>query len=170
MNDNAQITDLLLPYLNDGQFYIVDLQVVGRQGGRIKVTILLDSDTGITIDECAEISRRLGSQLDELNFFGDAPFILEVSSPGVDYPLSFPRQYIRNLGRELTVMLLDGSLLRGKLTFADEAGIVLDIEPEKKSKSKKKKEAELSIKAPAVGPTPIPFEQIKKANVEVSFN
>ncbi|UHG90194.1 ribosome maturation factor RimP [Spirosoma oryzicola] len=169
MDDKAQITELLQPYLNNGQIYIVDVQVVGRQGGRIKVTILLDSDAGITIDECADISRRLGLQMDESNFFGEAPFTLEVSSPGVDFPLTFPRQYIRNIGRNLAVLLTNGTTYKGKLESADDTGIVLIIEPEKKPKSKKKKEANLTVETPVSGPVSVPFEQIKKAVVEISF-
>lgn len=169
MDDKAKITELLQPYLNNGDLYIVDVQVVGRQGGRIKVTILLDSDTGITIDECADISRKLGAQMDELNFFGEAPFILEVSSPGVDYPLTFPRQFVRNVGRQLLVTLTDGASRKGKLVSVTYDHIVLDIQAEKKSKSKKKKEADLTTEAVPVGPTPIAFGELKKANVEVSF-
>ncbi|MVM37913.1 ribosome maturation factor RimP [Spirosoma sp. HMF3257] len=169
MEDKAKITELLQPYLNNGYLYIVDIQMVGRQGGRIKVTILLDSDAGITIDECADISRKLGAQMDELNFFGEAPFILEVSSPGVDYPLTFPRQFVRNVGRQLMVILTDGASRKGKLVSVTDDHIVLDIEAEKKSKSKKKKEADLTTEAVPVGPTPIAFGELKKANVEVSF-
>lgn len=169
MDDKVHITELLQPHLNSGQLYVVDIQVAGRRGGRIKVTILLDSDTGITIDECADISRKVGAQMDELNFFDEAPFTLEVSSPGVDYPLTFPRQYVRNIGRTLVVSLLDGSTRRGKLESASEDHIVVDIEAEQKPKSKKKREADLTTEAPPVGPTPIPFRAIKKANVEVSF-
>ena len=168
MDDKARITDWLQPYLNNDQLYIVDVQVVGRQGGRIKVTILLDSDTGITIDECASISRQLGGQMDELNFFGESPFILEVSSPGVDFPLTFRRQYVRNVGRQLTVTLIDGKTRKGRLESVDEDHIVLDIEPEKLSKTKQKKADLMTADVPA-GPTPIPFAQIKKANVDISF-
>lgn len=169
MDDKAKITELLQPYLKDDQFYIVDIQVAGRQGGRLKVTILLDSDAGITIDDCADISRRLGGQMDEMNFFGDSPFTLEISSPGVDFPLTFPRQFVRNVGRQLVVTLLDGGIRKGWLESVADDHIVLDVEAEKKSKSKKKKEADLSTDVPSVGPTPILFGQIKKAQVEVSF-
>ena len=168
MDDKARVINLLQPYLNDGQFYIVDVQVVGRQGGRIKVTVLLDSDTGITIDECAEVSRRLGAQMDELNFFGESPFTLEVSSPGVDFPLAFPRQYVRNIGRQLAVTLNDGNTYRGTLDTADDSQIMLNIVPEKRSKTKQKKDAEAGIVVLS-GPTPIPYDQIRKAIVEVSF-
>lgn len=168
MDDKGQLTDWLQPYLNNDQLYIVDLQVFGRQGGRIKVTILLDSDTGITIDECASISRRLGGQMDESNFFGESPFTLEVSSPGVDFPLTFTRQYVRNVGRQLTVTLMDGAIHKGRLESVADDHIVLDVEQEKVSKSKRKKEGLLTAEIPA-GLTPIFFGQIKKAAVDVSF-
>ena len=169
MNDQEKLRELLQPYLNNDHLYVVDSQIAGRQGGRIKVTLLLDSDTGITIDECAEISRRLGGEMDEMNFFEESPFTLEVSSPGVDFPLTFPRQYVRNVGRNLTVVLLDGTTRKGKLESVANDHIILDIAAEKKSKRKTKKEADLAVETPPVGPTPIPFEQIKKATVDVSF-
>jgi len=168
MDDKARITELLHPYLNNDQFYIVDIQVAGRRGGRLKVTLLLDSDEGISIDECADISRRLGTQMDEQNFFGDAPFTLEVSSPGVDFPLTFARQYVRNVGRQLAVTLTDDSLQRGTLVSADDAGIVLDIVPEVRSKTRQKKDDEAGI-VPLSGPTPFAYGQIKKAHVEIVF-
>ncbi len=169
MDDKAKITELLQPYLNEDHLYIVDIQVAGRQGGRIKVTILLDSDAGITIEECADVSRRMGAVMDETNFFGESPFTLEVSSPGVDYPLTFPRQFARNVGRQLIVTLIDGNIRKGTLDSVASDHIVLNVEAVMKSKSKKKKEVDLSTDVPPVGPTPIEYEQIKKANVEVSF-
>lgn len=169
MDDNQLIAHLLQPYLNDDTFYIVDIQVAGRRGGRIKVTILLDSDTGISIDECATISRQLGNDMEEQHLFDDAPFTLEVSSPGVDFPLTFARQYKRNIGRQLAVTLANGEQHRGTLVSADDAGIVLDIIPEAVSKTKQKKELEAGI-VRLSGPTPLPYEQIKKATVEIVFN
>lgn len=169
MNENEQIAELLKPYLNNDQFYVVDSQVAGRRGGRIKVTILLDSDAGISIDECATISRQLGNDMEEQHLFDDAPFTLEVSSPGVDFPLTFARQYKRNIGRQLLVALTDGEQHRGTLVSADDAGIVLDIIPEARSKSKQKKDLDAGI-VRLSGPTPLPYEQIKKATVEIVFN
>jgi ribosome maturation factor RimP len=169
MNDNEQITNLLQPYLNSDQFYVVDCQVAGRRGGRIKVTILLDSDSGISIDECATISRQLGNDMEDHHLFDDAPFTLEVSSPGVDFPLTFARQYKRNIGRQLIVTLVSGEQHRGTLLSADDTGFVLDIIPEALSKTKQKKEAEAGI-VRLSGPTPLPYEQVKKATVEIVFN
>jgi ribosome maturation factor RimP len=176
MNDVAKITELLQPYLNNEQFYIVDLQVAGRQGGKLKVTVLLDSDEGITIDECASISRRLGNQLDEMNFFGDAPFTLEVSSPGIDFPLTRPRQFRRNIGRTLLLTLTSGKQVKGKLDSVTDEQIVLDVEPVKLSKTKKKAAglqaaglASAESSDQAEGLTPFGFDAIKQATVEISF-
>lgn len=172
MDANQKLTELLQPYLNDDgsgnpAIYIVDIQIAGKQGGRLKVTILLDSDTGITIDECARISRQLGAQLDEIDLFEGRAFTLEVSSPGVDFPLQSPRQYRKNIGRSLHVLLDDGTVRDGKLADVTDGHIVLDIAPARKSKPKKKVGTD---EAPAPeGPTPIPFEHIKKANVAITF-
>lgn len=165
MNDVTQIADLLQPYLNDGEFYIVDIQVAGRQGGTLKVTVLLDSDAGITIEECARMGRQLGHQMDEGNFFGEAPFNLEVSSPGVDFPLTQVRQFAKNVGRTLKVQLNDGPTLIGKLDSVDNEGLILDVPPAKISKTKRKTMTEL----PPEGLQPVRLDQIQKATVEIIF-
>ncbi|MBC8153785.1 MAG: ribosome maturation factor RimP [Bacteroidetes bacterium] len=178
MSDQNRITELLQPYLNEGQFYVVDVQVVGNPGdgqstGRMKVSILLDSDVGITIEECASISRRLGATLDEADIFGGAAFTLEVSSPGVDQPLRFRRQYVRNVGRQLAVTLLSGVALTGRLESVADEAIVLDVVPVKKTKKKKsipaQEDAPVDEASEPVGSTPILFADIKHANVEISF-
>ena len=166
MNDTAKINDLLQPYLNDGEYYVVDIQVAGgRPGGVVNVTVLIDSDAGITIDECAKVSRQLGNQMDEIDFFGDTPFNLEVSSPGVDFPLTTPRQFAKNVGRSLTVQLAGGTTLTGKLEQVDTQGIVLDVPPAKISKTKRKTLTEL----PPEGPQTLPYDAIQKAVVEIIF-
>ena len=170
MNDVAKITELLQPYLDNDFFYIVDVKVAGARGGKLKVTLLLDSDEGITIDECAGISRRLGNQLEEMEFFGEAAFTLEVSSPGVDFPLTRPRQFQRNIGRTLALTLTDGKTLKGKLDSVTEEQIVLDVEAVKLSKTKQKAEQAAGLaSAEPEGPTPFRFDQIKQATVEISF-
>jgi ribosome maturation factor RimP len=166
MNDQQRIAQLLEPYLGGGLYYVVDCQVAGRQGGTLKVTVLLDSDAGITIDECARIGRQLGNDMDEQNVFGEAvPFNLEVSSPGVDFPLSQPRQFQKNVGRTLKVDITAGQTLVGTLLEVTETGIVLDVPPLKISKTKRKTLTEL----PPEGIQPIAFEAIRKATVEITF-
>ena len=165
MTDTARINQLVQPYLNEGEYYVVDVQVVGKNGGLLKVTVLIDSDEGMTIEACARISRALGNQMDELNFFGELPFNLEVSSPGVDFPLTQVRQFSKNVGRLLKVQLTNGPLLIGKLDAVDEQGVVLDIPPANISKTKRKTLTEL----PPEGIQTIPYESIQRATVEVQF-
>lgn len=169
MNDVAKITELLQPLLHNDHFYAVDVNVAGARGGKLKVTLLLDSDEGITIEECAGISRQLGNQLEEIEFFGEAPFTLEVSSPGVDFPLTRPRQFQRNLGRTLALTLTDGKTLRGKLDSLTDDQIVLDVEAVKLSKTKQKAVIAAGLPPQPEGPTPFRFDQIKQAIVEISF-
>jgi ribosome maturation factor RimP len=126
---------------------------------------LIDSDEGMTIEACARISRALGNQMDEMDFFGDSPFNLEVSSPGVDFPLTQPRQFARNVGRLVKVQLDGGLILIGKLETVDEQGIVIDVPPAKMSKTKRKTLTEL----PPEGIQTIPYGSIQKATVEIQF-
>lgn len=169
MNDVAKITELLQPFLDNDHFYIVDVKVAGARGGKLKVTVLLDSDAGITIDECATISRQLGNQMEEMNFFGDSPFTLEVSSPGIDFPLKTPRQFRRNLTRTLLLTLTNEKTLKGRLDNVTDEQIVLDVEPVKLSKTKQKAREAAGITPEPEGPTPFRYDQIKQATVEISF-
>jgi ribosome maturation factor RimP len=131
-------------------FYLVDV-VVSDSKIRKKITVYVDSDEGITIDQCGKVSQELGKELEEII---DVAFVLEVSSPGADSPLKFERQYIKNIGRILKVLLLDLTELKGTLVQVSEGKIT--IEPEAKKK----------IKPEAVT---VPIEEIKEAKVVISF-
>lgn len=161
MEWRAKITEVLEPYLEEGRFFVADVQVSPSRVNP-KVTVLLDSDTGITIDECAEISRKLGQRLEELNWFESA-YTLEVSSPGVDFPLTQPRQYPRHVGRQLQVSLRDGSVRTGTLQEVSATGITLTETPPKGRKKGPVPTAE--------GPAQLvlPFDAIAQAQVVLSF-
>ncbi|WP_037328454.1 ribosome maturation factor RimP [Runella zeae] len=132
MNLKEQIIGLLAPLLEDDKYFIVEIQVSPSKI-RQKVTVLIDSDEGISIDECAEISRKLGDLIEEQGILPNA-YTLEVSSPGVDYPLAMPRQFRKNLGRTLKVILPEGIEKKGQLLSASEEGFVLLEELKKKKK------------------------------------
>lgn len=127
---------------------------------RIKPTnnlkIFLDSDLGISIERLIQYNRALYKQLEEENMFPDGNFSLEVSSPGLDEPLKMHRQYLKNTGRFVEVVLLDGTKKEGKLISTSEAEIVVE---EEKGKGKKK---ELTQHA-------IPFSEIKTTKVQIKF-
>ncbi|OZI08924.1 ribosome assembly cofactor RimP [Siphonobacter sp. BAB-5385] len=152
MNVKAKITELATALLPDESYFLVEVQV-SESRIKSKVTILLDSDAGISIDECAVLSRELGRQLEELNLFENA-YTLEVSSPGVDFPLTQTRQYQRNAGRKLRVQFLDGGEKIGTLQAVTDSTITLTTDGTKKEPS-----VDLVI----------PYSEIKKAQVLVSF-
>jgi ribosome maturation factor RimP len=127
-----------------------------------KVLILLDKDEGITIEECASVSRRLAAVLEAEETI-EGSYNLEVSSPGLDQPLKIPRQYKKNVGRDLKVTLTDGETITGKLTAAEEDYIVL-LPPAPKKK-KKLTEGEVEVD-PSVR---IELSTINKAIIQVSF-
>lgn len=154
-----EIRSLLEPYLEGEKYFVVDLTVKPSRAGH-QVTLLIDSDEGITISECASISRRLAKDLEEKELF-DAAYTLEVSSPGLDQPLKLPRQYAKNVGRNLKVQLSDGSVVEGTLTAWSQEAIVLELPKPKKKKKGAEDESE-STKT-------IPLTQITKALIQVSF-
>lgn len=147
-----QIRKLAESKLAPGQF-IVDVTVSAKKSPG-KVLVLVDGDHGITIDDCAEISRQLSKALDESPLFIDN-YMLEVSTPGVDHPLTQKRQYVKNIGRKLKVKLPDKTV-EGKLTEVKDESISLD--------------QEIGLgKTKEVVSVVIPFSSIEKALVMVSF-
>lgn len=118
--------------------------------------ILLDGDNGISIDDCVKVSRHVGFHLEEENVIEQA-YRLEVSSPGIDSGLVLPRQFQKNLGRNVKLKLEDGSKREGKLISATDSAIVIEENVKEKGK-----------KAVAVQ-TEFPMEQIKETKVLISF-
>tara|TARA_R110000796_G_scaffold118864_1_gene232772 strand:- start:149825 stop:150292 length:468 start_codon:yes stop_codon:yes gene_type:complete len=143
-----------LSSLKDESYFIVDVIVKGVSG-KTKILVLLDSDSGFNIDDCADLSRAISNEM-EAEAIMDDPYILEVSSPGLDHPLKLKRQYQKNVGRELKLVLTDSSIVKGKLIEVCENTIKF----EKEVKEKKKIGSEL---------VEINFDTIEKANVLVSF-
>ena len=120
-----------------------------------KVSVLLDGDNGITIENCTSINKALYKYIEENGLFNNN-FSLEVSSPGVDRPLKLLRQYRKNVGRNVEVVLNDDTKLEGTLTDANEENITII---EKTGKGNK-----MIMKT-----TTILFNQIKHTTVLITF-
>ena len=150
------IVDLVEKHLPDAEHFIVEVKVE-RVADKTKVLVLVDADQGMTIAACAKLSRALSGEL-EANELLEEAYTLEVSSPGLDYPLTEKRQYLKNQGRSLKVYLQTGEEILGKLKEVEELGIKLGVT--KKEKGKKSVEEERIV----------PFNEIKKSIVQVSFN
>jgi ribosome maturation factor RimP len=121
-----------------------------------KLIILVDGDNGIGIAECAAISRYVGFKLEEEDVIKTA-YNLEVSSPGLDTPLTLTRQYAKNIGRDLAIKMADGSKREGTLTAITADAVMLD----EKIKEKGKKAALIE--------SVIPIDQITETKVIISF-
>lgn len=116
-----------------------------------RIFVDIDGDNGINIDDCIELSRFIESRLDR----DEEDFELNVASAGIDSPLRFPRQYRKNIGRDLCVTMDDGEKVEGCLTAADEDGFILQP-----SAGRKKAKPE---------PLTIRYADIKSAKVMVKF-
>lgn len=97
-------------------------------GRRRLLQVVVDRDGGVDLDAVAELSRALSAALDEAPALGDAPYVLEVSSPGVERPLAAPRHWRRARGRLVRVPLRAGGQLQARVLDADGAGVLLDVD------------------------------------------
>ena len=102
----------------------VRMTVAGR---RRLLRIVVDSDHGVNLDDAADVSREVSAVLDESNALGDVPYTLEVSSPGVDRPLTEPRHWRRAAGRLVKVKVTGEGAVEGRVLAADADGVTLDL-------------------------------------------
>jgi ribosome maturation factor RimP len=103
----------------------VDLTSAGKR--RI-LRVAIDKDGGVTMDDIADATRAVSQLLDTTDVMGQQAYTLEVSSPGVDRPLTLPRHWRRNAGRLVKVSPREGEPVIGRITASDEDGAVLDVE------------------------------------------
>ncbi len=155
------IETILTEELLSQDLFPVQIETNGE--GKMTVKIALDGDEGITIEECARISRKLGAMIEERELI-DVPYVLEVSSAGVGEPLRLKRQYANNIDRFLEIQFQhDTKPITGKLVEVGENSIQILAEIPEKTKNKSKK---IQL---ASQPTEIPFEQIRQAVVQIIF-
>src|SRR6266702_7964357 len=107
---------------------------VSAAGRRRVLRVVVDSDQGVSLDDAAAISRQLSAVLDTAPVVGDFPYTLEVSSPGVDRPLTDPRHWRRAVGRLVRVTVTDAGVVSGRIVSADADGVTLDIEGDPKAR------------------------------------
>ena len=153
MIDKVKIAELVNEKLTDDQF-LVDVTVSSSN----VIDIMVDSDTGISINQIVEISRFVESNLDR----EVEDFELSVFSAGLSEPLSLVRQYKKNIGTEIDVLLTSGLKLTGILIKADDQGIDLEVTTKEKSEGSKKKE--LVTRVHSLG-----YPEIKEAKKVLKF-
>jgi ribosome maturation factor RimP len=119
---------------------------IGRAGPRRVLRVVVDGDHGVDTDDIAKVSRAVAAEVDGQDAMGKAPYTLEVSSPGIDRPLTEPRHWRRAAGRLVQVYVKDlssgtasagpadtgGHAVEGRIVAAGEAGVTLEIDGERR--------------------------------------
>lgn len=145
------IQNLLQPLLVD-DIFLVTIKIKPTNNYKV----FIDADAGLGIEKCTRINRALYRQIEETGLHPDGNFSLEVSSPGVDEPLKLLRQYTKNIGRTIEVVLNDGQKKEGKLKEATEEVITIE---EVLGKGKKAVTTDVAIN----------FADIKQTTVQIKF-
>jgi ribosome maturation factor RimP len=96
-------------------------------GKRRLLRIVVDGDRGVSLDDAADVSREISAMLDEVNALGEVPYTLEVSSPGVDRPLTEPRHWRRAAGRLVKVKVAGEPAVEGRILAADADWVTLEL-------------------------------------------
>ena len=147
-----QISELVTPAVSDLGFYLEDVHVATPGSHRI-VTCIVDGDASLNLDQVTSVSRVISELLDEAAFMGETPFTLEVTSPGVDRPLTQPRHFAKNVDRLLKVIKLDGSEVTGRILSNTDEDVTLTV----------------TVKKETIEEV-ITLADIKRAVVEIEFN
>jgi ribosome maturation factor RimP len=142
------LLDLLRPPLADSGLDVEAVEI-SSAGRRRVVRVLVDKDGGVTLDDLAEATRVVGARLDDTDTLGERPYTLEVTSPGIDRPLTEPRHWRRNVGRLVSLTLADGEVATGRILQADDATATVDV---------------------VGGPRQIGYAHVAKARIQVEFN
>ena len=152
MTVQSSITQLITPAVTSAGFFLEEVQIANPGNHRI-VTCIIDGTAPLNLDQVTEISRVISALLDEATFMDDSEFTLEVSSPGLDRPLTQERHWKKNLTRLIKVTSNDGSELIGRLKEYDDvkATLVENIKGREKTHI-------------------VAFTDMKRAVVEVEFN
>jgi ribosome maturation factor RimP len=96
-------------------------------GKKRVLRVAVDKDGGVTLDDIADATRAVSRELDDEDLMGEQAYTLEVTSRGVDRPLTEPRHWRRNHDRLVRATLRDGTQLTGRIGESDESGVTLDV-------------------------------------------
>ena len=143
MGKSEEISAVITPAINALGFYIEDITITSA-GRRSLITVIVDGDTHLSLDQVTVATKAISEIMETISAVGDNSFTLEVTSPGIDRPLSKPRHWHKNIDRLVKVVLLDGNVILGRIKNSSQESAQVD-------------EAVVN------------FSQIKRATLEVEF-
>ena len=147
-----QISELVTPALSQAGYFLEDINIVTPGQHRI-VTVIVDGESALNLDQVTVASKLVSELLDEATFMGETPFTLEVTSHGIDRPLTLPRHFAKNVTRLLKVVMTDGEVVTGRITSNTETEVTLTVTEKKTTKD-----------------VVVALADIKRATVEIEFN
>ena len=153
MINEQHIKTLIAEHLaNNEDVFLVDCRVKTDN----KIRVFIDSEKGVSIDDCIALSRHIEGNLDR----EQEDFALDVSSAGLDLPLRIPRQFKKNVGRSIVVILNDGTEINGELKEANDESFRVLPKPKKKKKNEEQA---------VVEPVSIPYTEQKETKIILTF-
>jgi ribosome maturation factor RimP len=127
-----RVREVVEPAVTAAGYDLEDVTVTAA-GRRSVVRVIVDRDDGVDLDAVAEVARLVSDTLDADDPTGDAPYTLEVSSPGVDRPLTEPRHWRRASGRLVKAGVRDGADVTGRVVGSDDSGVTFDVDGEQRN-------------------------------------
>jgi ribosome maturation factor RimP len=143
MGKKEEISAAITPALSDLGFYLEDITITSA-GRRSMLTVIVDGDTHLSLDQVTVATKAISEIVENIQSLGQAPFTLEVTSPGLDRPLTKPRHWRKNTDRLVKIVLLDGKEIKGRVKDATEISATIDEQV-------------------------IKFSDIKRATLEIEF-
>lgn len=121
----AEISGAITPAITAADCYLEEVTITPAGKSRI-LTVIVDSDSHLNLDQVTVVSRAVSEVVEALPALGDQPFTLEVTSPGVDRPLTQPRHWRKNKGRLINIVLIDGSAAKGRIGESADDSVTID--------------------------------------------
>jgi ribosome maturation factor RimP len=143
MGKKEDISAAITPALEALGFYLEDVTITSA-GRRSMLTVIVDGDTHLSLDQVTSATKAIGEIVESIQSLGETPFTLEVTSPGLDRPLTKVRHWQKNINRLVKVVLQDGSEIKGRINEVNEVNSV-------------------------VGEIKVNYSDIKRATLEVEF-
>lgn len=140
---NEDISAAIRPIIEASGNYLEELTITSA--GKVKIlTVIVDSDSHLNLDQITAVTKEISEVIETLEELGDSAFTLEVTSPGIDRPLTKPRHWRKNFDRLVKITMTSGQDIQGRIGKATESTV-------------------------SVGDQTVSFEDIKRAVLEIEF-
>jgi ribosome maturation factor RimP len=125
MSNKEQVTAAITPIIESLGFYVEDIAIT-TAGKRSMLTVIVDGDTHLSLDQVTVATKAISEIVENLPTLGNNPFTLEVTSPGLDRPLTKPRHWQKNKDRLIKIILNDGKEITGRIKDSTQSSVTID--------------------------------------------